>query len=87
MEHVKASLEGLSTKNDFCIGPMVICACGHLLNPAKSQIFNIGDDYALWIRYFLVMIKNPKISILRLDLMAHGHNPAKVQKFKYNHLI
>jgi hypothetical protein len=72
MEHVKASLEGLSTKNVFCNGPMVICACGHLLNPAKSQIFNIGDDYALWIRYFL-----------RLDPMAHGHNPAKVQKFKY----
>jgi hypothetical protein len=29
------------------------------------------------------MVKNPRTSILRLDLMAHGHNPAKVPKFKY----
>jgi hypothetical protein len=26
----------------------------------KSQIFNIGDDYALWIRNFMVMMKKPK---------------------------
>jgi hypothetical protein len=49
----------------------------------KSQIFNIGHDYALWIRNFMVMIKkNPRISILRLSPMAHGHNPAKIPKFK-----
>jgi hypothetical protein len=49
----------------------------------KSQIFNIGHDYALWIRNFMVMMKNPRTSILRLVLMAHGHNPAKFPKFKY----
>jgi hypothetical protein len=49
----------------------------------KSQIFNIGHDYAFWIRNFMVMMKNPRTSILRLGPMAHGHNPAKVPKFKY----
>jgi hypothetical protein len=49
----------------------------------KSQIFNIGHDYALWIRNFMVMMKNPRTSILRLSPMSHGHNPAKVPKFKY----
>jgi hypothetical protein len=28
-------------------------------------------------------MKNPRTSILRLSPMAHGHNPAKVPKFKY----
>jgi hypothetical protein len=32
----------------------------------KSQIFNIGHDYALWIRNFMVMMKTPRISILIL---------------------
>jgi hypothetical protein len=50
---------------------------------AKSQIFNIGHDYALWIRNFMVMMKNPRTSILGLGPLAHGHNPAKVPKFKY----
>jgi hypothetical protein len=50
---------------------------------SKSQIFNIGHDYVLWIRNFMVMMKNPRTSILRLVPMAHGHNPAKVPKFKY----
>jgi hypothetical protein len=50
----------------------------------KSQIFNL-HDYTLWIRNFMVMMKKPenKISILRLAPMAHGHNPARVPKFKY----
>jgi hypothetical protein len=30
------------------------------------------------------MMKNPRTSILRLGPMAHGHNPVKVPKFKYN---
>jgi hypothetical protein len=46
-------------------------------------MFNIGHDYALWIRNFMVMMKNPRTSILRLGPIAHGHNPAKVPKFKY----
>jgi hypothetical protein len=25
----------------------------------KSQIFNIGHDYALWIKNFMVMMKKP----------------------------
>jgi hypothetical protein len=49
----------------------------------KSQIFNIGHDYALCIRNFMVMMKNPRTSIFRLGPMVHGHNPAKVPKFKY----
>jgi hypothetical protein len=51
----------------------------------KSQIFNIGHDYALWIRNFIMMMKNPRTSILRLGSMAHGHNPAKVPKFKFKY--
>jgi hypothetical protein len=58
MEHVRAPLKDLSTRNVFCIGPMVICACGLLLNPAK--VFNIGHDYTLWIRNFMVMMKKPE---------------------------
>jgi hypothetical protein len=80
---VRALSKGLSTRNVFCTGAMVICACGLLPNPAKVPNFNIGHDYALWIRNFMVMMKNPRISILRLDPMAHGHNPVKVPKFKY----
>jgi hypothetical protein len=62
---------------------MVICACGLLPNPAKVPNLNIGHDDTLWIRNFMVMMKNPRISILRLGPMAHGYNPAKVPKFKY----
>jgi hypothetical protein len=47
----------------------------------KSQNFNIVHDY-VWNRNFMVKLKNPGISILRLSPMAHGHNPAKVPKFK-----
>jgi hypothetical protein len=56
-----------------------------LIRP-KSQIFNVEHDYALWIRNFMVMKKTPE----NLDFetwghgpMVHGHNPAKVPKFKY----
>jgi hypothetical protein len=50
----------------------------------KSQIFNIGHDFVtLMIRNFMVMMKNLRTLILRLGLMAHGHNSAKVPKFKY----
>jgi hypothetical protein len=45
----------------------------------------LGHDYALWIRNLMVMMKNSKTSILRLGPMAHGHNPAKVPKFKYKY--
>jgi hypothetical protein len=49
----------------------------------KSQNFNIGHDYTLWIRNFMVMMKNPRISILRFGPKTHGHNPARVPKLKY----
>jgi hypothetical protein len=49
----------------------------------KSQIFNIGHDYALWIKNFMVMMKNPENLEFETWPMAHGHNPAKVPKFKY----
>jgi hypothetical protein len=45
MEHVRAPSKGLSTKNVFCIGPMVICACGLLPNPAKVSNF----QYRAWL--------------------------------------
>jgi hypothetical protein len=60
MEHVRAPSKGLSTKNVFCVGPMVICACGLLVYPAKVPNFNIVHDYALWFRNFMVMVKNPE---------------------------
>jgi hypothetical protein len=68
----------VSTRNVLCIGYMAICACGLLLNP----IFNIGHDYALWFRNFMVLMKKPENLNLRLGITAHGHNQAKVTKFK-----
>jgi hypothetical protein len=60
---------------------MVICAFGLLLNPA--QIFNIGHDWALWIRNFVVMMKKPKNLDFETWPNGKGHNPAKDPKFKY----
>jgi hypothetical protein len=40
-----APSKGLSTRNVFCIGPMVICACGLHLNPAKVPNF----QYKAWL--------------------------------------
>jgi hypothetical protein len=45
IEHVRALSKGLSTRNVFCIGPMVICACGLLPNPAKVPNF----QYRAWL--------------------------------------
>jgi hypothetical protein len=36
---VRAPSKGLSTSNVFCIGPMVICACGLLPYLAKVPNF------------------------------------------------
>jgi hypothetical protein len=60
MEHVRATSNGFNTRNIFCIEPMGSCACGLLLNPAKVPIFNVGHDYALWIRNYMVMMKKPE---------------------------
>jgi hypothetical protein len=54
---VRAPSKGLSTRNVVCIEPIVICACGLLPNSAKVPNFNIGHDYALWIRNFMMMMK------------------------------
>jgi hypothetical protein len=78
MDHVK----GLSPRKVLYTEPMVIWACGLLHGPAKVPNFQYDYDYALWIRKFMVMMKIPRISILRLGSMAHVHNPAKVPKFK-----
>jgi hypothetical protein len=83
MEHVKAPLEVLSTRNVFVLDSWLSAPVAYSPIRSKSQIFNIEHDYALWIRNFMVMMKNPRTSILRLGPMAHGHNPAKVPKFKY----
>jgi hypothetical protein len=45
IEHVRAPLKGLSTRNVFCIGLMFICACGLLPNPAKVPNF----QYRAWL--------------------------------------
>jgi hypothetical protein len=45
-----------------------------------SQIFNIGHDYALWIRNFMVMMKKPenldfetwKVKIILIILLFGG---------------
>jgi hypothetical protein len=48
----------------------------------KAQIFNIGHDYTLWIRNFLMMIINPENLGFETLPMAYGHNLAEVPKFK-----
>jgi hypothetical protein len=45
MELVRASTKGLNIRNVFCIGPMVICACGLHPNPAKVPNF----QYRAWL--------------------------------------
>jgi hypothetical protein len=52
---MRAPSKGLSTRNVLCIGLMVIYAPIR----QKSQIFNLGHDYSLWIRNFMVMMKKP----------------------------
>jgi hypothetical protein len=47
MEQVRAPSKGLSTRNDFCIELMVICACGLHPNPAKVPNF----QYRAWLIY------------------------------------
>jgi hypothetical protein len=61
---------------------MVISPVAYSSIQPKSQIFNIGHDYALWIRYFMMMMKKPKNSILRIGPKTLGHNLAKVPKLK-----
>jgi hypothetical protein len=65
---------------------MVICACGLHPNPAKVPKFQNKTLLSLWIRNFMVMMKNPKNLVLRLGPMSYGHNLAKVPKFKYKAL-
>jgi Amiloride-sensitive sodium channel len=45
MEHVRVPSKDLSTRNVLWIGPMVICASGLLLNPAKVPNF----QYRAWL--------------------------------------
>jgi hypothetical protein len=63
---VRAPLKGLSTRNVFLLDPWSSAPVAYSPIQPKSQIFNIGHDYALWIRNFMVMMKNPRTSILRL---------------------
>jgi hypothetical protein len=66
----------------FVLDPLSSAPVAYFPIQPKSQIFNTGHDYALWIKNFMVMMKNLRISILRLGPMAHGHNPAKVPKIQ-----
>jgi hypothetical protein len=43
--HARALSKGLSTRNVFCTGHMVICVCGILPNPAKVRNF----QYRAWL--------------------------------------
>jgi hypothetical protein len=60
-------------------------ACS-LISP-KSQNSNIRHDGTLSIRNFMLVLKNPmdlNFEPLR-SIGINGHDPAKVQKFKYMH--
>jgi hypothetical protein len=63
----------------FCIGldPWSSALVAYSSIRLKYQTFNIGHDYALWIRNFMVMMKKPIILILRLVSMVNGQNRAK----------
>jgi hypothetical protein len=47
---------------------------------SKAQICNLGHDYALWIKNFMVMIQKPENLDFKNGPMANGHNPAEVLK-------
>jgi hypothetical protein len=49
----------------------------------KSRIFNIGHDYALWNRDFMVMMKKPKNLDFETWSNGKGHKSIKIPKFKY----
>jgi hypothetical protein len=66
----------------FALNPWSSAPVAYSPMRPKSQIFNIGHDYALWIRNFMMMMKNPRTSILILNPMAH----AKIQP-KFNILF
>jgi hypothetical protein len=60
MEHVRALSKGLSTKKVFVLDPWSSAPVAYSPIRPKSQIFNIGIDYALWIRNFMVIMKKPE---------------------------
>jgi hypothetical protein len=65
IENVRAPSKCLCTWNDFCGMFSVLNPCSsapvayYQIRP-KSQIFNIGHDYALWIRNSMLMMKKPE---------------------------
>jgi hypothetical protein len=83
MEHMGVALKGLSTRNVFVLDPWSSAPVAYSSIRSKSQIFNKGHDYALWIRNLMVMMKKPENLDFETCPMAHGHNPARVPKFKY----
>jgi hypothetical protein len=44
---IRAPSKRFSTRNVFCIGHMIICACGSPIQP-KSRNFNWGINYSLF---------------------------------------
>jgi hypothetical protein len=49
----------------------------------KSQNFNIGYDYAPWLRNFMVVMKKPEN--LDFETWPNGHNLAKIQNSNIRH--
>jgi hypothetical protein len=60
MEHVRAPSKGLTIRNVFVLDLWLFAPVAYSSIRPKSQIFNIGHDYALWIRNFMVMMKKPE---------------------------
>jgi hypothetical protein len=67
----------------FVLGPWSSAPVASSSIRPKSKIFNIGHDYTLWIRNFMVMMKNSENLEFETWPIAYGNNPAKVPKFKY----
>jgi hypothetical protein len=69
----------------FVLDPWSSAPVAHSTIQPKFQIFNIWHDFALWIRNFMVMMKNPEILDSETWPMTHGHKPAKVTKLYTRH--
>jgi hypothetical protein len=67
----------------FVLGPWSSAPVAYSSIRPKSQIFNIGHDYTLWIGNFMVMMKKPENLDFETLPVSYGHNPAEFPKFKY----
>jgi hypothetical protein len=68
---VRALSKGLSTRNVFVSDSWSSTPVAYFSIRPKSKKFNIGHDYALWIRNFMVMMKKAE----DLDFEAWPNDP------------